>query len=125
MSISDEFDYVGVIPARYHSTRFPGKVLEPIDGLPMAAQVYKRAKGSRLQRLLIATDHPDVFKAIAKDYVCVRTTNINDIDLSLYPFDYDLTMAIFLANGDGTVCDRYGGRDDVSPMNMNSLLAIM
>jgi 3-deoxy-manno-octulosonate cytidylyltransferase (CMP-KDO synthetase) len=64
MSISDEFDYVGVIPARYHSTRFPGKVLEPIDGLPMAAQVYKRAKGSRLQRLLIATDHPDVFKAM-------------------------------------------------------------
>ena len=64
MSLSGKFDYIGVIPARYHSTRFPGKVLEPIDGLPMAAQVYKQAKGSRLQRILVATDHPEVFKVM-------------------------------------------------------------
>ena len=28
---------LGVIPARYDSVRFPGKVLIPIDGLPMVA----------------------------------------------------------------------------------------
>ncbi|MBH31114.1 MAG: 3-deoxy-manno-octulosonate cytidylyltransferase [Candidatus Marinimicrobia bacterium] len=64
MAVSGEFDCIGVIPARYHSTRFPGKVLEPIDGLPMAARVYKQAKGSRLQRVLVSTDHTDVFKAM-------------------------------------------------------------
>ncbi len=52
-------------------------------------------------------------------------TNINDIDLNLFPFDYDLTMAILLANPDGNVYHRYGGRTDVSPMNMSNLVELM
>ena len=55
----------------------------------------------------------------------MRVTNINDIDLNLYPFDYDLTMAVLLAHEDGTVYHRYGGRTDVSPMFMETLLDIM
>ena len=62
---------------------------------------------------------------MARDYVCVRLTNINDFDLNLFRFDHDLTMAIVLANADGTVYHRYGGRDYVSPMNMKTLVEIM
>ncbi|HIB03859.1 MAG TPA: hypothetical protein EYO21_08595, partial [Candidatus Marinimicrobia bacterium] len=54
---------VGVIPARYHSTRFPGKVLELIDGLPMVAHVYKQATASQLDKVIVSTDHPAVQKA--------------------------------------------------------------
>ncbi len=57
--------------------------------------------------------------------MCVRITNVNDYDLNLYTFDYDLTMAILLANADGTVYHRYAGRDEVSPMNMETLIEVM
>lgn len=52
-------------------------------------------------------------------------TNINDIDLNLFAFDYDLTLAILLANPDGTVYHRYGGRTHRSPMNMTTLVDLM
>ncbi len=48
---------IGVIPARYASTRFEGKVIMPIAGKPMIQHVYERAiKARRLCRVIIATD---------------------------------------------------------------------
>jgi len=48
---------VGVIPARYASTRFPGKPLCPILGKPMLQWVYERASRARgLDAILVATD---------------------------------------------------------------------
>ena len=47
------YNFVGVIPARYHSTRFPGKVLEPIDGLPMVVKVYNQVLKSRVKNIMI------------------------------------------------------------------------
>ncbi len=55
----------------------------------------------------------------------MRVTNINDADLSAFPFDYDLTMAILLTNADGTVYHRYGGRAHVSPMHIDGLLDLL
>jgi serine protease Do len=52
-------------------------------------------------------------------------TNINQVDLNLFEFDYDLTLAILLANPDGTVYHRYGGRTYRSPMNMTTLVDLM
>ncbi|MFQ6673470.1 MAG: 3-deoxy-manno-octulosonate cytidylyltransferase [Fidelibacterota bacterium] len=55
----------GVIPARYHSSRFPGKVLVPIDGIPMVARVYSRAtKASCLDSVMVATDSTVVFERL-------------------------------------------------------------
>ncbi|UCD37122.1 MAG: 3-deoxy-manno-octulosonate cytidylyltransferase [Fidelibacterota bacterium] len=48
---------VGIIPARYASTRFPGKVLAPIHDYPMVHHVYRRAaECSTLEEVIIATD---------------------------------------------------------------------
>lgn len=48
---------LGVIPARWGSSRFPGKILHPLCGRPMLAWVIDRARGARrLDQLLIATD---------------------------------------------------------------------
>jgi len=48
---------VGIIPARYESTRFPGKPLAHISGKPMIQRVYENAvRTSRLSRLIVATD---------------------------------------------------------------------
>ncbi len=48
---------LGVIPARWGSTRFPGKALHPIAGRPLLARVIDRVLGTRrLNAILVATD---------------------------------------------------------------------
>jgi 3-deoxy-manno-octulosonate cytidylyltransferase (CMP-KDO synthetase) len=51
------FEIVAVIPARFASTRFPGKPLADIDGRPMIEHVYRRAEASPVvSRVIVATD---------------------------------------------------------------------
>lgn len=48
---------VGIIPARWGSTRFPGKALHSIAGEPLLRRVWERCRRARkLDRLIIATD---------------------------------------------------------------------
>ncbi|HRG38591.1 MAG TPA: 3-deoxy-manno-octulosonate cytidylyltransferase [Bacteroidia bacterium] len=48
---------IGIIPARYGSTRFPGKPLVDIDGKSMIQRVYEQAKKSvHLSEVVVATD---------------------------------------------------------------------
>ncbi len=57
---------IGVIPARWSSSRFPGKVLASIRGKPMIRHVWERARGSRyLKEVHIACDDPRVEKEAA------------------------------------------------------------
>ncbi|WFF43107.1 3-deoxy-manno-octulosonate cytidylyltransferase [Salinicola endophyticus] len=49
-------EFVVVIPARYGSSRLPGKPLMEIAGLPMVQHVWQRAGESRAARIVIATD---------------------------------------------------------------------
>lgn len=52
-----------VIPARYASSRFPGKPLADLAGKPMLQHVYERACESEAQRVIIATDDPRIADA--------------------------------------------------------------
>ncbi len=55
---------VGVIPARYASSRFPGKALADVAGKPMIQRVYERcARAERLERLYVATDDQRIYDA--------------------------------------------------------------
>ncbi|MCZ6766715.1 MAG: 3-deoxy-manno-octulosonate cytidylyltransferase [bacterium] len=54
-----------VIPARFHSTRFPGKPLAVVNGKPLIEWVYRRAREvSGVDRVVVATDHKDIADAI-------------------------------------------------------------
>ena len=54
-----------VIPARYSSTRLPGKPMAMIAGKPMIQRVYERAKeAKRPNNVLVATDHELVYQAV-------------------------------------------------------------
>ncbi len=56
---------IGVIPARYKSTRLPGKPLLGISGKPMIQQVYEHAKKSKyISDLIIATDDARIYKCV-------------------------------------------------------------
>ncbi|KGA96906.1 3-deoxy-manno-octulosonate cytidylyltransferase [Alkalihalobacillus alcalophilus ATCC 27647 = CGMCC 1.3604] len=56
---------VGVIPARYGSTRFPGKPLALINGKPMIQRVYEQVcKSKELAMVVVATDHDQIKKAV-------------------------------------------------------------
>jgi 3-deoxy-manno-octulosonate cytidylyltransferase (CMP-KDO synthetase) len=58
---------LGVIPARLHSTRLPGKVLKPIGGRPLIAWVYDAAKRARsLTDVVVAVDSEEVWMACQK-----------------------------------------------------------
>ena len=58
-------DFIAIIPARFASTRLPGKPLADIAGKPMVVRVAEQAKKSGAERVVIATDHADV-KAAAE-----------------------------------------------------------
>lgn len=52
---------VGVIPARYASTRFPGKPLHPIGGKPLIQHVVERCRlSTTLSDIIVATDDPRI-----------------------------------------------------------------
>jgi 3-deoxy-manno-octulosonate cytidylyltransferase (CMP-KDO synthetase) len=68
-------DIVAVIPARFASTRFPGKPLADIDGKSMIEHVYRRAQASpAVSRVIVATDDLRIAAAVTAFGGHVRLT---------------------------------------------------
>lgn len=55
--------FIGIIPARYASSRFPGKPLANMKGKPMIQRVYEQVS-LVLDNVCVATDHPDIENAV-------------------------------------------------------------
>ena len=54
-----------IIPARYDSTRFPGKPLYPLKGMPVIQHVYENSKHARLSDdVIVATDNETIFERV-------------------------------------------------------------
>ena len=77
----------GIIPARYSSTRFPGKPLADILGKPMYWHVYDRARQcSELSDVILATDDErirDSAKALKVPVVMTRKDHPSGTDRAL------------------------------------------
>jgi 3-deoxy-manno-octulosonate cytidylyltransferase (CMP-KDO synthetase) len=56
--------YIALIPARYSSTRLPGKPLSDIGGKPMVVRVAERARAGGAQRVVVATDDERIADAV-------------------------------------------------------------
>ena len=68
-------DFFAVIPARFASTRLPGKPLADIPGKPMVVRVAERAAASGAAGIWVATDHAGVAEAAtAHGYQTVMTS---------------------------------------------------
>jgi hypothetical protein len=61
---------------------------------------------------------------VADKFVRVRLTRVDNLDLNLFEFDYDLTMMIFFLDSEERVYARYGGRDPKDADNRQSLAGL-
>jgi 3-deoxy-manno-octulosonate cytidylyltransferase (CMP-KDO synthetase) len=72
-----------VIPARFSSSRLPGKVLAGIGGRPMVVHVAERARESGARHVYVATDHVDIARAVEQagfDVVMTRSDHSTGTD---------------------------------------------
>jgi len=94
---------IGLIPARYASTRFPAKPLVDIGGKSMIQRVYEQAKKSiYLSTVVVATDHQEIYdhvKNFGGDVCMTREDHISGTDrcyeaLTLQPKSYEYVINI-------------------------------
>lgn len=71
---------LGVIPARFASTRFPGKALAPLAGKPILQHVYERASQARyLTDVIIATDDERIYDSARSFRARVQMTRTDHV----------------------------------------------
>jgi 3-deoxy-manno-octulosonate cytidylyltransferase (CMP-KDO synthetase) len=68
-------EFIAIVPARFASTRLPGKPLADIAGKPMVVRVAERAAASGAGRVWVATDHDAVAEAAARHGLDVCLTS--------------------------------------------------
>ena len=98
-----DFNVFGIIPARYASSRFPGKPLALINGKPMVQWVYERVQSSEIQELAVATDDEriaDCVRGFGGEVVMTSPDHASGTDrcgeatLAMQPNDNDVVINI-------------------------------
>jgi 3-deoxy-manno-octulosonate cytidylyltransferase (CMP-KDO synthetase) len=111
-----------LIPARYASTRLPGKPLADIAGKPMVVRVAERAMKSAATRVVVATDHAMVREACERHGVAVCMTRED------HPTGTDrlaeAAAALGLADGD-IVVNVQGDEPLLDPALMNRMAELL
>ena len=76
--VKNETKILGVIPARYKSTRFEGKPLTLINGIPMIKRTYTQVKKSELlDELVVATEDTRIVEYCQSEGIPVIMTSDN------------------------------------------------
>lgn len=96
---------LGVIPARYASTRFPGKPLVDIGGKSMIQRVYEQVKkAATISHTVIATDHEGIFqhaKAFGADVCMTNEDHVSGTDRCYEAFILQDTAFDYVINIQG------------------------
>ena len=111
-----------LIPARYASTRLPGKPLADLGGKPMIVRVAERAQDSGATRVVVATDDARVKDAVAAHGIAVCMTRAD------HPTGTDrlaeAAVALGLA-GDDIVVNVQGDEPLLDPALMRRMAAVL
>ena len=109
--------FVGIIPARYASTRFPGKPLADLGGKPMIQRVYEQAKKA-LSDVVVATDDERIYdcvKSFGGEVVMTRTDHKCGTDRCLEAFE---KLAI---QGEAVVINIQGDEPFIQPEQIEAI----
>ncbi|MBR6508412.1 MAG: 3-deoxy-manno-octulosonate cytidylyltransferase [Paludibacteraceae bacterium] len=109
--------FVGIIPARYASTRFPGKPLADLGGKPMIQRVYEQAKKA-LSDVIVATDDERIYncvKSFGGDVVMTRADHKCGTDRCLEAFE---KLAI---QGEAVVINIQGDEPFIQPEQIEAI----
>lgn len=115
--------FIGIIPAHYASTRFPGKPLAEIGGKPMIQRVWEQAKKA-LDRVIVATDDERILncvRAFGGEAVMTRSDHRCGTDRCLEAF-----ISLQLDNlqlDDWVVINIQGDEPFIQPEQIRALMA--
>lgn len=115
--------YIGIIPARYASTRFPGKPLAEINGKSMIQRVYEQVqKVNLLKEIVIATDDTRIYNHVESFGGQVVMTSPDHktgtercYEAARKYFDYSL-------NGDHIIINIQGDEPFIQPKQIETLI---
>ena len=111
----------GIIPARYASTRLPGKPLALIAGKPMIQWVYENASKSKLlEKIIIATDDKRIFYAVKDFGGDVVMTNNNHKSGT----DRCFEVVEKLSFKDGIIVNIQGDEPFINALQIDKLVAL-
>jgi 3-deoxy-manno-octulosonate cytidylyltransferase (CMP-KDO synthetase) len=111
---------IGVIPARWGSTRLPGKSLISICGKPLIQWVVENARKARcLDSLIVATDDQRIFDAVAKLGACGVMTSPD------HPSGTDRVAEVADGRGADIVINIQGDEPLVDPGLLDRLACVM
>jgi 3-deoxy-manno-octulosonate cytidylyltransferase (CMP-KDO synthetase) len=114
---------VGVIPARWASTRLPGKPLAMIAGKPMIQRVAEQAvKAKSLSAVLIATDDPRILDAVASFKISGVKAVMTRAD---HPSGTDRIAEAVAGESCDTVINIQGDEPLIDPILIDRLAGIM
>lgn len=108
-----------VIPARYGSSRFPGKALADLHGKPLIVRVAENARGVRLaDRVIVATDDERIRAAVTKAGLeCEMTAE--------HPTGTDRIAEVAARHAAGLVVNLQGDEPLLPPADVDALIAFM
>jgi 3-deoxy-manno-octulosonate cytidylyltransferase (CMP-KDO synthetase) len=137
---------IGVIPARYGSTRFPGKALAEINGKPLIQHVWENSSKSKLiNELFVATDDKRIFDAVnrfwgnavmtskkhksgsdrigevVKNIKCDIVVNIQGDEPFINPLNIDKAIKPLISDSKimiSTLCTRIKNKDEIDNPNV-------
>jgi 3-deoxy-manno-octulosonate cytidylyltransferase (CMP-KDO synthetase) len=111
---------VAIIPARYASTRFPGKPLVPLCGKPMILHVAERVELARqrgvVDRFLVATDDERILRTVRDAGFEARLTS------GAHPTGTDRLAEVALGLKDEIVCNVQGDEPLLEPELLEALI---
>lgn len=112
---------VGIIPARFNSTRLPGKPLEDINGVSMVMRVVNQARKAELSDVIVATDDDRIFEHVINHGAKAVLTS------SLHPSGTDrcLEAALQLKTTPNAVINIQGDEPFIEPEVINKLALLL
>lgn len=120
---------IGIIPARYGSTRFPGKPLADIGGKSMIQRVLEQAKqAASLSKVVVATDDEriaDAVRQLGEEAIMTRTDHPSGTDRCYEAYCQLINNGLISGSSSDYILNIQGDEPFIDPAQIDELAAIL